>query len=91
MPQATWIQKRDKRESLRVARLALLEKRIRRLRQRIFIYYDQSQETGEKASRILSLALAIAAPLRSPPPVDQWGATADDRRNLARNGMAWGD
>lgn len=72
-------------------RLAQLERLIRRIRQRIFGYYDVSEATGQKASRVLETALRRAAPLRPSAAVDQFGATAADRRALAAHGMTWGD
>lgn len=71
--------------------LSQLEKLIRRIRQRIFNYYDESESKGEKASRLLKKALHRAAKLRPLPSTDQWGATAQDRRDLARHGIAWAD
>lgn len=65
------------------------ERLVRRLRQRIFDYYDESEEKGLKASRILSKALSKIK--RKPLPVDQWGATSQDRRQLAQHGICWGD
>jgi len=65
------------------------ERLVRQIRQRIFKYYDESEEKGLKASRILSRSISKVK--RTPEPVDQWGATASDRRMLARHGMAWGD
>ena len=65
------------------------EKIVRGIRQRIFNYYDESEEKGQKASRVLSKALSRVP--KTPLKVDQWGATAADRRMLARHGMAWGD
>lgn len=68
-----------------------LERLVRKLRQRIFDYYEESEEKGEKASRILEKALAKLATLPRDEKIDQWGATADDRRQLARHGICWGD
>lgn len=65
------------------------EKIVRGIRQRIFNYYDESEEKGQKASRILNKALSCVP--KTPLKCDQWGATAEDRRMLARHGMAWGD
>jgi len=69
------------------------EKIVRGIRQRIFNYYDESEEKGQKATRILIRAKAKMLQNRTKTPlkVDQWGATAADRRMLARHGMAWGD
>lgn len=72
-------------------RLAQLEHLIRRLRQRIFDYYDVSAQQGAKASRILAGAQRRAALLRFTSSTDEFGATAADRRALARHGIAWGD
>lgn len=58
---------------------------VRRLRQRIFTY------EGDKADRILKRAIALEVSSRPAPEIDQWGATAEDRRQLARHGIAWGD
>lgn len=71
--------------------LQMAESLIRKIRQRIFDYYDESEAKGQKASRILAKLLAVAAKLRPAPPVDQWGATAQDRRDLARHGLTWMD
>lgn len=65
------------------------EKLVRRIRQRIFDYYDESETKGQKASRILEKALGRIP--RAPRPVDPFGATAEDRRMLARHGITWGD
>lgn len=72
-------------------RLAQAERLVRHIRQRIFIYYDESETKGEKASRLLARALKRIKNLQPPPKTDQWGATAEDRRVLASHGMAWGD
>ena len=68
-----------------------LQRKIRRLRQRIFHYYDQSEEKGQQASRILERYLVLAAQCRPSATTDRWGSTANDRRQLARRGIVWGD
>jgi hypothetical protein len=65
------------------------EKIVRQLRQRIFGYYEESEAKGQKATLVLEKAIAHIP--RTQPTVDQWGATAKDRRMLAAHGMAWGD
>lgn len=70
---------------------AQAERLVLRLRQRIFDYYEESEAKGQKASRVLEKALARQARHKPSPKTDQWGATAADRRMLARHGMAWGD
>ena len=67
------------------------EKLVRRLRQRIFDYEDESEAKGLKASRILRKAITKMCANRPAPKTDQWGATAEDRRMLAAQGIAWGD
>lgn len=71
-------------------RYAKWDKLIIRLRRRIFDYWEESEEKGEKASRILSRAIAKKVANRVSE-TDQWGATSEDRRLLARHGIAWGD
>ena len=69
-------------------RLKRYELLVRRMRQRIFDYPDG------KADRVLRRAISIKVRLDrklNPPPIDQWGATFQDRQMLARHGMAWGD
>lgn len=63
----------------------------RRIRQRLFEYDDESPEKGEKATRVLRRALDRKAKYRPSRQTDQFGATAEDRRSLARHGIAWGD
>lgn len=72
-------------------RLVEAERLVRRLRQRIFDYYDESFEKGEKASRILEKALKRVKKYTPPPSTDRWGATAEDRRMLYGHGLTWGD
>ena len=64
---------------------------VRRLRRRIFDYYDQSESMGLKAQRILGKAITKMVANYPPPKTDQWGATAEDRRMLASHGITWGD
>lgn len=59
---------------------------VRRIRQRIFDYPDDT-----KATRVLHKAMARVAKNMPPKPTDQWGATADDHSNLGRQGISWGD
>lgn len=65
------------------------EKIVREIRRRIFDYYDESEEKGQKATRVLHRAMSKVP--KTPLPTDQWGATAEDRRMLARHGICWGD
>lgn len=68
------------------------EKIVRGIRQRIFKYYDESEEKGQKATRILHRAKEkMLTQRKDTTVVDQWGATAADRRMLARHGICWGD
>jgi hypothetical protein len=67
------------------------ERLVRRIRQRIFDYYEESEAKGEKASRILAKAIKRKVAQYPPPKVDEWGATAADRRMLASHGLAWMD
>lgn len=65
------------------------EKLVNNLRRDIFDYdYDGK---GEKADRVLRKAIARKVANYDEPLRDEFGATAEDHRQLGRQGIAWMD